>query len=336
MATKPLAAILPQNKQTKNPTTIEQEKRIEEVLSYPILLSDRVDEDVKEAKSFKFECLEVGKKVGNLCQMLRAAVRLSTSTIAGISFYDCPLRRITTGVSKNLEKSLALLKKCKRRSSCKCKYNTLDSEAAISPSKLKPFSSEDKAAEKVNGISYMINDCGLSPEIAISTSENVHFDSPERPDVVLNFLAQNGFSKSQIAELVQKRPSILLSDPEKTRLPKIEFLLQWTGVTKADVLRSIARDPTFLTRIVENQLIPIYNYLKDIIGAEKVATLVRRSSWIFNRTFAKRVIPNVDFLRALDIPNSFITLVLFNFSRSHWSKTQPVQRNCCRGEGNEI
>ncbi|KAL2538180.1 Mitochondrial transcription termination factor family protein [Forsythia ovata] len=212
----------------------------------------------------------------------------------------------------------------------------LDSEAAISPSKLKPFSSEDKAAEKVNGISYMINDCGLSPEIAISTSENVHFDSPERPDVVLNFLAQNGFSKSQIAELVQKRPSILLSDPEKTRLPKIEFLLQWTGVTKADVLRSIARDPTFLTRIVENQLIPIYNYLKDIIGAEKVATLVRRSSWIFNRTFAKRVIPNVDFLRALDIPNSFITLVLFNFSRSHWSKTQPVQRNCCRGEGNEI
>ncbi|KAL2464634.1 uncharacterized protein Fot_52590 [Forsythia ovata] len=48
-------AILPQNKQTQNPTTIEQEKRIEEVLSYPILLSDRVDEAVKEAESFKFE-----------------------------------------------------------------------------------------------------------------------------------------------------------------------------------------------------------------------------------------------------------------------------------------
>ncbi|KAL2478793.1 uncharacterized protein Fot_47807 [Forsythia ovata] len=90
MATKPLAAILPQNKQTQNPTTIEQEKRIEEVLSYPILLSDRVDEAVNEAESFKFECLKVGKKVGNLCQMLRAAVRLSTSTTAGISFYDCP------------------------------------------------------------------------------------------------------------------------------------------------------------------------------------------------------------------------------------------------------
>ncbi|KAL2559352.1 armadillo repeat only 4 [Forsythia ovata] len=116
MATKPLAAILHQNKQTQNPTTIQQEKRIEEVLSYPILLSDRVDEAVKEVDSFKFECLEVGKKVGNLCQMLCAAVCLCTFTTAGISFYDCPFRRIATEVSKNLEKSLALLKKCKRRS----------------------------------------------------------------------------------------------------------------------------------------------------------------------------------------------------------------------------
>ncbi|CAI9756302.1 unnamed protein product [Fraxinus pennsylvanica] len=112
MATKPT---LPPNKQTQNPT-IEPEKRIEEILSYPILLSDRVDEAVKEAESFKFECMEVGKKVGNLCQMLRAAVRLSTSSTTGVSFYDRPLRRIAAEVSKNLEKSLALLKKCKRRS----------------------------------------------------------------------------------------------------------------------------------------------------------------------------------------------------------------------------
>ncbi|CAA3020310.1 uncharacterized protein LOC111398828 [Olea europaea var. sylvestris] len=116
MATKPPPGILPQNKQAQNQTAIEQEKRIEEVLSYPILLSDRVDEAVKEAESFKLECLEVGKKVGNLCQMLRAAVRLSTSTSVGFYFYDRPLRRIAADVSKNLEKSLALLKKCKRRS----------------------------------------------------------------------------------------------------------------------------------------------------------------------------------------------------------------------------
>ncbi|KAL2521875.1 uncharacterized protein Fot_25798 [Forsythia ovata] len=132
MATKPLAAILPQNKQTQNPTTIEQEKRIKEVLSYPILLSDRVDEAVKEAESFKFECLEVGKKVGNLCQMLHTAVRLSTSTTAGIFFYDCPLHRITAEVSKNLEKSLALLKECKRRSVLYLHHQQIKNEACAS------------------------------------------------------------------------------------------------------------------------------------------------------------------------------------------------------------
>ncbi|CAA2933842.1 Hypothetical predicted protein [Olea europaea subsp. europaea] len=116
MAIKPSPRILPQNKQAKNQTAVEQEKQIEEVLSYPILLSDRVDEAVKEAESFKFECLEVGKKVGNLCRMLRVVVSLSGSTTTSVSFYDHPLTRIATEVSKNLEKSMALLKKCKRRS----------------------------------------------------------------------------------------------------------------------------------------------------------------------------------------------------------------------------
>ncbi|CAI9785625.1 unnamed protein product [Fraxinus pennsylvanica] len=189
----------------------------------------------------------------------------------------------------------------------------LDSETAISPSKLKPFSSEDKSLEKVNLISYLINSCGLSPEKAISTSKKVHFDSPERPDAVLDFLTKHGFSKSQIAELVRKRPLLLLSDPEKTLLPKIEFFLQSTGVSKADLFRTISRDPTFLTRSVENQLIPIYNYLKDIIGDEKVVTLLRRGSWVFHRAITKRLVPNVDFLRALGVPSSFIALVLSNF-----------------------
>ncbi|KAL2535323.1 Mitochondrial transcription termination factor family protein [Forsythia ovata] len=192
----------------------------------------------------------------------------------------------------------------------------LDSETAISPSKLKPFSAEENAREKVNVISYLINSCGLSPNMAISTSKKVHFDIPAKPDAVLNFLAEHGFSKSQIAELVRKRPLILLSDPEKTLLPKIEFFLQWARVAKEDVLRTIARDPTFLTRSVENQLIPIYNYLKDIIGAEKVATLLRRGSWSFKRPIAKRLIPNVDFLRAVGVPNSFIALALYHFTEA--------------------
>ncbi|KAL3819270.1 hypothetical protein ACJIZ3_005175 [Penstemon smallii] len=122
MATKPSStAIRPQSireKQApKTPKTIkQQEKRIEEVLSFPILLFDKITQSVKEAEAFKFGCSEVGKQVDRLCQMLRYAVRLATSTATGTKFYDRPLRRIAPEVSKNLEKSLTLVKKCRQRS----------------------------------------------------------------------------------------------------------------------------------------------------------------------------------------------------------------------------
>ncbi|KAL6577913.1 hypothetical protein OROMI_010241 [Orobanche minor] len=122
MAGKPTSTavtptIIPQKLQPQKQSSIEnQEKRIEEVLSYPILLSDQISEAVNESESFKFECSEVGKQVDRLCQMLRTAVRLATSTTAVASFYDRPLRRIAAEVSRNLEKSLTLVKKCRRRS----------------------------------------------------------------------------------------------------------------------------------------------------------------------------------------------------------------------------
>ncbi|KAK6116545.1 hypothetical protein DH2020_049651 [Rehmannia glutinosa] len=122
MAAKPSSAAvlptsIPQKLQTQKQRAIEQqEKRIEEVLSYPILLSDQIGEAIKEVGSFKTECAEVAKEVDDLCKKLRAAVRLATSTTAGATFYDRPLRRIAAEVSKNLEKTLTLVKKCRRRS----------------------------------------------------------------------------------------------------------------------------------------------------------------------------------------------------------------------------
>ncbi|KAG8366077.1 hypothetical protein BUALT_Bualt17G0038400 [Buddleja alternifolia] len=124
MATKPtssattLPAIHQKLQPQKKQTTIDEqeEKRIEEVLSFPILLSDQINEAVKEAGSFKFECSEVGKQVDRLCQMLRSAARLATSSAAGATFYDRPLRRIAAEVLKNLDKTLTLVKKCRRRS----------------------------------------------------------------------------------------------------------------------------------------------------------------------------------------------------------------------------
>ncbi|KAF5184135.1 armadillo repeat only [Thalictrum thalictroides] len=94
-----------------------EERSMEEELAFPILLADRVRNSVEEADSFKFECSEVGKKVDRLSHMLRSIVRLATSSSSSTqtsSLYERPIRRIVSEVSKNLERALTLIRKCKR------------------------------------------------------------------------------------------------------------------------------------------------------------------------------------------------------------------------------
>lgn len=89
-----------------------EEKRIEEELSYPIMLSERVRPAVDEAESFKSECSELGKQVDRLSQMLRSLVRFTTSAQY---LYDRPIRRVAADVSRHLERALALARKCKHQ-----------------------------------------------------------------------------------------------------------------------------------------------------------------------------------------------------------------------------
>lgn len=88
------------------------EKCIEEGLSLPILLAERVMKGIQEAESLKQECSEVGTKVRDLSGMLRSAVRVATSKTPPP--YDRPIRRIFAEAAKNLERALALVRRCKR------------------------------------------------------------------------------------------------------------------------------------------------------------------------------------------------------------------------------
>ncbi|CAK9144961.1 unnamed protein product [Ilex paraguariensis] len=90
-----------------------QEKRIDQLLSFQILLSEQIKQAADVASSFKFECCEVGKQADRLCAMLRSAVGFSRSSC---SVYERPVHRIVTEVSKNLNRAQTLVLKCKRRS----------------------------------------------------------------------------------------------------------------------------------------------------------------------------------------------------------------------------
>ncbi|KAF2296012.1 hypothetical protein GH714_035667 [Hevea brasiliensis] len=73
-------------------------------------------------------------------------------------------------------------------------------------------------------VSYLVNSCAFSIESAESIYKKVNFESPDRPDAVVSLLTEYGFMKYHISRLIRKAPQLLLANPTKTLLPKIEFL----------------------------------------------------------------------------------------------------------------
>ncbi|TMX02920.1 hypothetical protein EJD97_019240 [Solanum chilense] len=92
----------------------EEEKSVQEELSLPILLADRVIKSAQEAESSKVECAELARHATQLTQFLRSTVRL-TSSSQSQSLYDRPIRRITSEVTKTLERALTLVRKCRHK-----------------------------------------------------------------------------------------------------------------------------------------------------------------------------------------------------------------------------
>ncbi|GMH01249.1 hypothetical protein Nepgr_003088 [Nepenthes gracilis] len=90
----------------------EEAKTLNDELERAIWLADRVRKSGEEAQSSMPECLEMARKVDKISQMLRSIVRLANSRPAD-SFYDRPILRIVTDVSKNLQRARTLARNCK-------------------------------------------------------------------------------------------------------------------------------------------------------------------------------------------------------------------------------
>ncbi|KAL1371501.1 hypothetical protein HN51_001752 [Arachis hypogaea] len=88
----------------------EEEKTLQEELSGPIMLGDRVIKLAQESDSSKVDCAELAKKVQLLCDNLRSVVRAA----AAQPLNERPIRRIVAEVSKTLDRTLALLRRCRR------------------------------------------------------------------------------------------------------------------------------------------------------------------------------------------------------------------------------
>ncbi|KAL6343890.1 hypothetical protein AAG906_027662 [Vitis piasezkii] len=120
----------------------------------------------------------------------------------------------------------------------------------------------------------------------------------------------HGFSKSQTSKIVRSQPQLIVSDPEKSLLPKLQFFYS-KGVSKPDVARIVVSTPAILKRSLENQIIPSYNFFKDFFQSEEMAMgIVKRFARILLFDLHTYVESNINALQEFEVPKSNIAALL--------------------------
>ncbi|RVX19089.1 hypothetical protein CK203_008738 [Vitis vinifera] len=151
-------------------------------------------------------------------------------------------------------------------------------------------------------VSYLVNSCGLSPETAISASGKIHFENPKNPDSILALLRNSGCTNTHITKIVTKLPSLLLVNPEKTLLPKLDFFGSM-GLSGARLASILSSEPIVLMRSLENALIPKYNFLKSLqISNEDAIKILKSSCWISCGNLERIIATNIAVMREIGVP----------------------------------
>ncbi|KAI8566085.1 hypothetical protein RHMOL_Rhmol02G0012100 [Rhododendron molle] len=180
-----------------------------------------------------------------------------------------------------------------------------------------PFSTSLKPMDKSSNqhsftVTYLINSCGLSPEKALSASRYVKFETPDKPDSVLAFLRNHGFTQTQISSAISNYPPVIIRDTQKTLLPKLEYLKS-KGFSSTDIARITSTSSFILQRSLENSIIPSFNFFGNVLQSEeKMLVFVRRCAGFRLFQNQSHVIPNTEILRKVGVPNANIGHLLIS------------------------
>lgn len=87
-------------------------------------------------------------------------------------------------------------------------------------------------------VSYLTNNCGLSLQGALKASKRLRLNTPHKPDSVISFFKTHGFSNDQIQTIIRRDPQMIVYNPIKSILPKIQFLSS-KGASPQDIVAAI-------------------------------------------------------------------------------------------------
>ncbi|KAK2441508.1 transcription termination factor MTERF15, mitochondrial [Trifolium repens] len=135
-------------------------------------------------------------------------------------------------------------------------------------------------------------------------------NSDDGPNAVIQLFRNYGFSDSQLSTLVKRHPFVLLAKPEKTLLPKLNFL-QSIGVSTTDLPKILLMNTNLLKLSLEKNIIPRYHIIRSLVRNDKeVVSIFKRWRYYF---YSDSMVPNIEVLRKLGVPQSSVSLLVSNF-----------------------
>ncbi|KAJ1414243.1 Transcription termination factor, mitochondrial/chloroplastic [Sesbania bispinosa] len=167
---------------------------------------------------------------------------------------------------------------------------------------LQHFSSSKEHSFTFN---YLVKNCGFSPETASRLSNRVRLNNSDRPDSVLALFRSHGFSNAQLCGIIRTSPNLLTYDPNKTILPKFNFLLS-KGASSSDLVHIVTKNPTVLHSSLENTISPCYDLVKRFrLSDESTLVSIKASACLI---YSKNLTQNIQLLLDNGVPESKVAL----------------------------
>ncbi|KAI8535955.1 hypothetical protein RHMOL_Rhmol10G0216000 [Rhododendron molle] len=158
---------------------------------------------------------------------------------------------------------------------------------------------------------FLIETLAFSEPQAISISSRLPSrKSLEKPQSVVQFLKQLGFSDAHIRSAIRLTPNILLSDVDKTLKPKLQFF-QDLGFTDPDMGKFISKHSNVLLRSLERTLIPWVDTIKNkLVTDENNQDLIRVLKRSYRVGSVSRLKCNIAFLESCGIVGSQLSMLM--------------------------
>ncbi|XP_043718574.1 transcription termination factor MTERF5, chloroplastic-like [Telopea speciosissima] len=137
----------------------------------------------------------------------------------------------------------------------------------------------------------------------------------KKPESVVLFLRQLGFSEVHVRDAVRVSPQILFADIEKTLKPKLQ-LFQEIGLTGSDLGRFISKNASLLSVSLDRRLIPCMEILKKILSLNgdhrRLILVLQRCKWVLTKVPEARLLPNISLFESHGVVGSQLSTL---FSR---------------------